>query len=82
MTSPPHWRASPYHSQPQWELQTEHRITKAEGRLDHHEHRHVTQGLWNKGFTVALMSLASAVAHGKADSLAELLLWFAKNLRP
>lgn len=82
MTFPPHWRGSPYHSPPSWDLQTEHRITKAEGRLDGHDHKHETQGLWNKTFTIALLSLGSAVAHGKADGLAEFLLWLAKNLRP
>lgn len=82
MTFPPHWRESPYHSRQPWELQTEHRITKAEGRLDHHESKHETQTVWNRGFSVALLSLGSAVMHGKADNLAELLIWLAKNLRP
>ena len=73
---------SPYQSPPHWELQTEHRLTKAEGRLDNHDGKHDQQHIWNKGFSVALLSLAGAVAHGKADGLADLLLWVARNLRP
>ncbi len=80
MTSPPSWRSSPYHSHPPWELQTEHRITKAEGRLDQHEDQHERQAAWNKGFMIALLSLGSAVAHSKADSLADTLVWLAQNL--
>lgn len=81
MTSlPPNWRQSPYTSPPDWTLQTEHRLTKAEGQIERHQESHDRQHLWNKGFMVALLSLGSAVAHSKADSLAELLLWFIRNL--
>lgn len=76
------WPPSPYHSPPDWRLQTEHRITKAEARIDNHEEKHETQAVWNKSFAVALLSLGSAVAHGKAGDLADLLLWLAKNLKP
>jgi len=81
MTYPPHWRESPYRSQQPWELQTEHRITKAEGRLDNHEDQHEAQKLINKGLAIAILSLGSAVAHGKADNLADLFLLFAKSLK-
>lgn len=80
MTSPPNWRSSPYTSPPPWELQTEHRLTKAEGRLDHHQEKHDRQGVWNRGFMVALLSLGSAVAHSKADNLADVLVWLASHL--
>jgi hypothetical protein len=80
MTSPPSWRSSPYTSPPEWPLQTEHRLTKAEGRLDQHQGQHERQHLWNRGFAVALLSLGSAVAHSKADNLAEVLVWLAQNL--
>lgn len=79
-SSPPSWRQSPYTSPPQWELQTEHRLTKAEGRLDRHQDHHDRQSLWNRGFMVALLSLGSAVAHLKADTLADTLIWLAQNL--
>lgn len=82
MTYPPNWPQSPYHSHPPWELQVEHRVTKAEGRLDGHDEKHEVQHVWNKAFAVALLSLGSAVAHGKADSLADLLVWLAKALKP
>lgn len=81
MTSlPPNWHRPPYTSPPSWELQTEHRLTKAEGRLDYHEDRHDKQSVWNRGFAVALLSLGSAVAHSKADNLAEVLVWLAQHL--
>jgi hypothetical protein len=80
MTSPPNWRPSPYHSQPSWEILTEHRITKAEGEISRHQDQHDRQQVWNKGFMVALLSLGSAVAHSKADTLADTLIWLAQNL--
>jgi len=80
MTSPPSWRSSPFTSHPPWDLQTEHRLTKAEGRLDNHQEKHDRQGVWNRGFAVALLSLGSAVAHSKADNLAEFLVWLASHL--
>lgn len=80
MTSPPGWPPSPYRSPPHWELQTEHRLTKAEGKLDRHEDRHERQSVWNRGFMVALLSLGSAVAHSKADNLADVLVWLAQHL--
>lgn len=80
MTSPPSWRQSPYASPPHWELQTEHRLTKAEGRLEHHQEKHDRQTTWNRGFMAALISLGSAVAHTKADNVADALVWLASHL--
>lgn len=80
MTSPPDWRQSPYASPPHWPLQTEYRLTKAEGRLDSHQEKHDRQGVWNRGFMVALLSLGSALAHSKADNLADVLVWLASHL--
>lgn len=84
MNWPPNWQRSPqpYSQPPQWDLQTEHRLTKAEGKLEHHEQKHDAQKTWNKTFTVALMSLGTAVAQGKAENLADLVIWLAQSLKP
>jgi hypothetical protein len=70
-------------------LETEHRLTKVEmvaehhGRkLDHHDSRHEHQDIWNKGFSVALLVLASGLAHAKAGEVVETVLALLRGLRP
>jgi hypothetical protein len=46
-------------------------LTVLEVRTDGHEKRHDLQDTWNKGFTIALISLGSGVAHSKAGELIE-----------
>lgn len=71
------------------DLEREHRITRAEmmidclsGRADKSDHRHDTQDVWNKGFTVALIGLASGLGHAKAGELASFLAELLRGLRP
>jgi len=82
MTQSPHgwppWQPpSPPHG-----LETEHRLTKLEVRTDGHEKRHDLQDAWNKGFTIALISLGSGVAHSKAGDLVEWATLLLSGLRP
>jgi len=83
------WPASPPHSHQPHGLETEHRLTTIEihthqhgERLDKHEGRHHTQDVWNKAFTVALLGLASGLAHAKAGDVMATVLRFIDTLRP
>jgi len=82
------WQASPPTSQPHG-LETERRLTTVEihteqhgHRLERHEGRHNTQDVWNKAFTVALLGLASGLAHAKAGDVMSTVLKFIGTLRP
>lgn len=71
------------------DLEREHRLTKAEMRIDclsdraqKSDQRHENQDVWNKGFTVALIGLASGLGHAKAGELASFLTELLRGLRP
>ena len=79
---PPSWPYQPHG------LETEHRLTKVEmasehhGRkLDHHHTKHEHQDIWNKGFSVALLGLASGLAHAKAGEVVETFLALLKGFK-
>ena len=70
-------------------LETEHRLTvvemKAEthGRqIEKHGEKHEHQDIWNKAFSVALLGLASGLAHAKAGEVVETAIALLKGLRP
>ena len=80
---PPSW---PYQSHG---LETEHRLTVVEMKAEHHgrqidkhAERHETQDIWNKAFSVALLGLASGLAHAKAGEVVETAIALLKGLRP
>lgn len=85
---------SPKQSPPQsWPyphgLETEHRLTQVEmqaethGRqIDRHSEKHEHQDIWNKAFSVALLGLASGLAHAKAGEVVETFLTLWRGLRP
>ena len=80
---PPSWPYQPHG------LETEHRLTVVEmaaehhgKRLDNHATKHEHQDIWNKAFSVALLGLASGLAHAKAGEVVETFLTLLRGLRP
>lgn len=70
-------------------LETERRLTTLEivsedhgQKIDRHSGKHEAQDVWNKGFSVALLGLASGLAHAKAGDLIDFALALFRGWRP